>query len=351
MVSVKTMVRILPFLLIFLSFHIQAQDDTNSPQQNDSLQPIIIKNRQVSVMTGPLISNHLDQFGAVDIDGPADIFGEVDIINDGYFVDADLSWRFEKGHSVYGKYSFSRLNMNRLAVINGNLWVDDQYPFVRHQAYVRGEFGSDKDFWLVPAFHMLFNRSETVVPSLNPDSNWIFPVQMNQYTGVIGYLGATKKTRYIDAVVFTAISSLNDTRQWQGGIQIIVYPLGNVNLVISSKLLDHRDNSNDNLVLEEKIGVALFKNLYAELEGSFGRMNNYYDDQAGDVYDMYGRLNFKGTGRITFSPGERLQIIFEYRYLDGEGKYSYLMPSEDQKVTGYESFQSQLYSIGVSWSF
>jgi hypothetical protein len=343
--------------MLFISIQLVAQPDTIVISAEDSLRHARTWTRQISIMAGPVLSNRQVQFSDIDLDGPYDIYGEVEMMHDAYFIDADYAWRIRDKHAVYGRYSFARLNMSKQARINGVLSVDDLYPLFRNQLYVRGCLSLGKGFSLIPSAHLIMSRSESVMPAPGTDSSWIFPLKVNKEQDFIGYLSAEWDSPYLRTAIFTAYSSIHNTRQWQCGFQIIIYPFGNENLMISSKVLNHNDQANNNLVVEEKVGLAISKSFIAEVEGSFGSMSHYYDDHAAAVYDIFGRLSFKGSGRLAYSPGARIQILFEYQYLYGDGKYEYAVPplgpsdSGLTKASAYDAFLSQVYMGGVKWSF
>lgn len=358
MANARLIGRFILSALIFISLHLQAQTVTLPATGEDSLMNVKPVPIQVTLETGPLLCNEAEKFSGIDLDGPGNIYGETEIIHDGYFFNAGLKWGFKKGHDISGKYSLVKMNKSLEAKIGDTLSVDDQYPQFRHQFYISGTLNSGKGFKLQPAVHFLLDCYETVVPEQLVDpAGWIFPVEKFRTGTFIGYLAASKDFRYLQARVFTAFSNLNDKSQFQAGLQLVAYPFDNPNLVISSKFLDHRDDGNDNLVFEQAIGFRVSKHVSADVNATFGNMSNYYDNNASEVYDLYSKLTFKGAAKIIFEPAPRLKITGEYRYLAGEGSYMYYEMtgsgenSRVATVVSYRDFISQVYALGVSWSF
>jgi hypothetical protein len=299
-----------------------------------------------------------EQFNSLDLTGPGSIYGEAVIIQDGYFLEARFDWGFKAGHYISGKYSFTKLNMLKLADIGDTLSVDDLYPLTRHQAYISSNLSIGSGFRINPAAHFLFERYEAVAPRHGADSaHWIFPVEKFSNHPLIGYLAVTKDFQYIKAAIFTALSNLNESRQFQAGFQVDAYLPGNAGLILSSKLLNHRDDGNDNLVFDQVIRFNLSKQVVARVNATFGKMSNYYENHAADVYDLFTRLTFKGAAKLEYSPGPHFIISAEYQYLACEGFYMF----HENAVSGnnndlttmkdYRDYLSQAYLFGIKWSF
>jgi hypothetical protein len=358
MTNAQLIVRLIFPALIFISFHLHAQTGGLPVTENDSLKHVQAGLRQITIETGPLLCNESEKFTGIDLNGPANIYGETEIIHDGYFVDAGLKWGFKEGHEISGKYSLVKMNKSWEAEIGDSLSVDDQYPQFRHQFYISGTINAGKGFKLQPAVHFLLDCYEAVVPEKLVDpAGWMFPVEKFRTGTFIGYLAAYKEFRYLHTGVFAALSNLNDNNQLQAGIGFVAYPFNNSNLVISSRLLDHRDDGNDNLVFEQSIGFRISKQMSADVNATFGKMSNYFDNNASEVYDLYSKLTFKGAAKIIYAPGPRVKISGEYRYLASEGFYMYYEttgpgPNDNSiPVISYRDFLSQVYLLGASWSF
>ncbi len=357
MVNAQLIARLILIALCFTSFSLQAQTGTLVAGPADSLGGIKPYASHITVETGPILCNQAEKFKGIDLDGPADIYGETEIIHDVYFFNAALTWGLKEGHDITGKYSLVKLNESREAKIGDTLSVDDQYPLFRHQFYVNSTIRFGKGFHLIPAVHFLLDCYESVLPvPLDDSTDWYFPVEKYRTGSFIGYLAAAKDFKYLQALVFTAISNLDEKTQFQAGAQLVAYPLGNKNLILSSKILDHNDDGKNNLVFEQIVGGRLSKEVYAEAGASFGEMSNYYNNHGAEVYSLYQKLTFTGSAKIICEPGPRLKISAEYRYLAGESCYTYYEAPVSEKsgfvpVSEYREYLSQVYLLGVRWEF
>jgi hypothetical protein len=313
--------------------------------------------RQADLEAGPLFSNQMQVFDTIDLDGEDNIYGETDITQDGYYFSGGLSWGFEKGSSVYGGYSLIKLNKNKLAKIGDSLSVDDQYPLVQHQFYINGNIMLGKGFSLLPAFNFIHNRFETVMPHLAEDSmSYLFPVQTFRQNAFIGYLSITRDFRIVQTSLFFAFSNLNNEDQFQGGFHLLAFPLGNLDLYLSTKLINHRNAGQNRLIFEQMLGARLFKPLWAELFATFGQMENYHESNAFVVYNITGKMNFKGGAKLIYAFTPNCIISAEYLYLLREGEYiNYTLDLQEDNqaipVTMMKDFWNQIFLLGLKLKF
>jgi tetratricopeptide (TPR) repeat protein len=324
----------------------------------EKLKKSLPKIRQANVETGPVLSNQMDSFDTLDLDGADNIYGEADINQDGYYFNAGLSWGFKKGYSVYGGYSLVKLNKTKMAQIGDTLSVEDQYPLIQHQFYLNGNIPLGKGFSVMPALNIILDRFESVMPRLAEDSvSYLFPVEKTKLGAYIGYLSVTKDFQIVQTSLFAAYSNLNKVNQVQAGFRVVAFPFGNLKFYLSSALLDHINDGNSSIIFEQMLGIRLFKPLWTELNATFGRMENYHENNAFVVYNIADKMTFKGGVKIILMLTPGWIITGEYLYLQREGEYveySMVAPpdnTEVKPVTKLQDFQNHIYLIGLKWSF
>ena len=349
--------RLILVALLLFSFQLEAQQDSLLSIESDSL-TIAHRNRgYIIVETGPVLSNQVNSFNNIDLDGPANIYGETDIIMDGYFINLDMKYGVSKLFALSGGYSMTRLNKSRLAEIGDTLSVDDQYPLIQHEFYINSTIHPGKGFEILPAVNIIIDSYETVMPEPGIDSsNWLFPVEKQGGVSTIAYLSVSKHFKIVSTKVFTAFSNLGEEKQFQAGIQFKIDPFGNQALVMASAFLNHRDAGTNHFIFDQTIDIRISKKVYTGVTATFGEMNNYYESHARKVYNLFNKLTFKGSARLIIEPVPRLKITGEYRYLAGEGSYFYYEnlsggENQDPAVTNYKDFLSQVYLIGIKWAF
>jgi hypothetical protein len=308
-----------------------------------------------SIITGPVFSNQQAKFDSIDLDGPDNIYGEKDVLQDGFYFNSGLNKEFNNGTSVFGSYSIVKLNKNKIARIGDTLTLDNQYPLIQHQFYASGEIPLGNGFFLCPALNYLNERYEKVMPGPGADSlGYIFPVESFRLNYFVGFLQLTREFHIFKPGIFAAISNFDDRTQVQAGIHFLVLPFGNLNLCLSSRLLDHRDDNVDYIIFEQSVGLRLSHSIRAEVAGTFGKMSNYHEDNAFVVYNLIDIMKFKGMAKIIICPGLHWMITGEYDFLMNEGEYITYHINDNQDIipgTQMKDFLSQVFIIGVELNF
>jgi hypothetical protein len=325
------------------------------PESREKLKKSLPKLRFVYFEEGLISCNQMEKFDSLDIDGEDNIYGETDITQDGNYFNGVLSWGFKNGYSVNGGYTLVTLNKNKVAKIGDTLSVDDLYPLKQHQVYLNGNIPLGKGYSVLPAFNLVLESYKTVMPQLSQDSiNYVFPVEEFRLNSYIGFLSVTKDFNIVQATLFAAISNLNEKQQFQAGFQAIVFPLGNLNFYLSSKLLNHNNDGVNHFIFEQMAGFRLTRSVSAEVNATFGRMQNYHEKNAFIVYNIADQMRFKGGAKVMFTLAPRWVITGEYLYLLREGEFVYYSKGEDQKiypVTETRDFSNNIFLIGLKWKF
>jgi tetratricopeptide (TPR) repeat protein len=316
------------------------------------------KLRQAIIETGPLMSNQPEKFDSLLFLDPADsIYGETDVMQSGFYFNAGLSWGFKKGSSVYAGYSLVRLDKEKQVKTGDTLAVTDKYPLTQHQFYASGIIPVGKGYSILPAVNVILDHYETVMSKYDTLSfDYLFPVESTGLNSYIGYLSVIKDFNIIQTGLFAAWSNLNEQEQFQAGFSIVAFPLGNLNLYLSSKLMNHRNEGRNHAIFEQMIGTRLYKPLWAEINATFGQMINYHENNAFVVYNIADKMKFKAGAKLIYTVNPRWMITAQYIYLLRESsylEYSLVPPdnTEAVAVTRTHDFQNQFFLMGLKWSF
>jgi hypothetical protein len=160
----------------------------------------------------------------------------------------------------------------------------------------------------------------------------------------------------IQTGIFGSISNLNQEKQFQAGIQLLAFPLQNLNFYFASTLLSHNNGGVNNVIFEQMIGGKLFTPLWAEIKTTFGKLENYYDNQAFAVYNFAGEMKFKGSAKIIYIINPSWKITAEYLYISRNSNYIQYQENpenqlEPQPVTMTQDIQNQIILLGINWKF
>jgi len=331
--------------------------DELPPSLGEELEKYLSKKHQVIIETGPLLSNESKKFSRIDLDGKENIYGEADVTGNGYYFNSGLAWAFNKGYGIYAGYSLDRVDKNKLVKIGDSL-VNHYYPLTQHQFYVNGSIPLGKGFSVLPAMNIILDQYEMVMPKFDSSTfTYSFPVEETRLNSYIGYLSVTKDFRYLQTSIFGAYSNLNRKEQIQAGIGILAFPLGNLDFYVSSKLMDHINDGQNNIIFEQMVGIRLLTPLWTEITATFGQMKNYHENNAFVVYNIADKMNFKGGAKLIYTLNPRWMITAQYIYLLREGEYttySVTPPPEPPKAVPSnlsQDFQDQFILLGLKWSF
>lgn len=310
------------------------------------------------VSGGLVFSDEPDKFDHFDLDGDSSYYGEVDLTRDGTDFNAGLSWQFENRIKIYGGYTWIHLNKNKLVSIGDTLAVDDQYPLDQHQFYLSGFLPLWKGFSVRPAVNYLLDNYDVVMSQYDSASNnYDFPVVSNKLNAYIAFLEVMRDFQVVRTGLFGGYSNLNDRQQIQAGFHLIAYPFGNLDLYLSSRLLDHIVDGDHHFIFEQMVGGRLLKPLWAEINATFGEMIDYYENNAYVVYNFADQMDFKGGAKLIWTFYPRFTLSGEYIILHRQGNYvvyNNIGTDGEYKIvpqTNTMDFYNQIVILGLNWKF
>jgi hypothetical protein len=332
---------------------------SNLPKSiRDKLKPYLPKLHQASVSAGHLFSDQENKFDYIDLDGQSDYYGETDMILGGNNAEAGLSWGFRNGITLFGGYTWIGLEKNKLVKIGDSLTVDDQYPLYQQQIYLSGNFPLGRGYSVFTAGNYLIDRFDVVMPQYDPGSNtYEFPVVSYDQRAFIGYVSVTRDFHIVKTSLFGAWSNLNNREQYQAGFQALVFPFGNLDLYLSSKLLDNISEGDHDFIFELMAGYRVLDPLWLEVNGTFGRMQDYHEQNGYVVYNFADEMKLKAGSKLIWTAGKRTTVTAEYILLLREGDYINYQdigtPDDPDimPVTFPENFFNHIAVIGVNWKF
>jgi len=115
----------------------------------------------------------------------------------------------------------------------------------------------------------------------NVDTTSNYDVYINTY---IAFLKFSKRFSLYNISVMSSISDMDNSTQIQPEISLTVFPLGNYNLIseTSAKYNIQKGNerNTNQLILKQGIGITFFDFIFLEPSITFGRMNNFVENDA-----------------------------------------------------------------------
>ena len=149
--------------------------------------------------------------------------------------------------------------------------------------------------------------------------------------------------------VNTVLSSLNESFQIQPGVSATYYPLGNINIYLTSEFSQHFDFKSSETLSEniytQSLGFRL-KTLYFEPYMSWGQMANFTKANAFIVYNEDDFMkNQKGVKLYVYLLKDKLRLFAEYQQYDKINKYQ--VNSVEKEI----EYNYQSIIVGIRWNF
>jgi tetratricopeptide (TPR) repeat protein len=328
------------------------------PSLKTKLAGTLPKYHNAHLDAGMLFSDQPEKFEQFDLDGADNYYGETDMTTGGKNLSAGLDWGFRNGMSIYGGYTWIRMDKNKMAKTGDTLAVDDQYPLDQHQFYLSGDIPLGKGFSVTPVVNYILDYYDVIMPQYDKESNnYTYPVEANKLSSFIGYLAVTRDFQVVQTSFFGAWSNLNERKQIQAGFHLVAFPFGNLDYYLSSKLLDHMIDGDHHFIFEQMFGMKVYKTVWAEVIATFGEMRDYHENNAYVLYNFAHDLHFKGGGKVMYTINSRATIIAEYTFLLREGNYIVYEDTgtpevpEIVPVTIQEDFNNHIVVLGINWKF
>jgi tetratricopeptide (TPR) repeat protein len=143
------------------------------------------------------------------------------------------------------------------------------YSIYQNEYYATLNISMGKGFYLSPAFHI-----QQVIFGDDKSNNKVYSFQLAKWLGKIKLYGG---------YYYSDINALNQS-QTEGGV--VYYPIGNANLYLQTQATYYEQNSENNMVWFNKIGVKLFPGTWVDLSMSTGDMINFSELNGLVVYNQ-----------------------------------------------------------------
>lgn len=251
-------------------------------------------------------------------------------------------------------HGFSHLGIKRMQMFGRALppRIDDQIESStsQYQYYLQGRYNLHKGWSIASSFTYLWGKAVSNyftftangIPFLN---GYNYQIGDRFFTASI----AKELVRMRPKLSF-AYGSINGIRQLQANGQLVIYPMGNNHIYLTSDIALHSDESVDELktVLNQKIGIKTGP-LWLIAEGATGPMKNFAASDGYVVYNMAETVNSL-YGMALYLPiyKYRLDVTARYQVLSKEGTtFDYLNTSEFQEQK--YKFSDNNFLISLRW--
>lgn len=156
------------------------------------------------------------------------------------------------------------------------------------------------------------------------------------YNNHIGLVGIKFYGSYFDIQANAIVSKLTDSTRQQYELKTSIYPLGNLNLYFLTTGI-YRKSNESKMNVKQVIGFKLLKNTWLELNGTFGKFNNLFENDALYVYNSVDPNLIKAGSTLYFTLTPHLLVQMGYSFEQRE-VYKKTTLFNQHSITG-----------GISW--
>ena len=298
--------------------------------------------------TGPILNNNYSLNKDIDLDGPENIYGETVFERNAYYTGLGLTQRWNANIRSYYGYINYRSDRTKQFMFSDTMKFHNDYNYSQNQFYVNTSLHFSEVWTLTAAMHYLHGSFSTYLATYDPDDNTVGlsygKVKLNNY---VASIALEKNIHLITMGVFGTYSKLNDANQLQAGFALTYFPLGNLNLYLDSRLINHLQDSKNRTIFNQIIGGRITNKLWLEGFVTFGELVNYNEKNGYVIYNSPDKITFKWGTKLFFPINNKLMFSFEFHNFMKEGSfltYKNLTEPEDmQPKPFYEPYTYQNY--------
>jgi len=284
----------------------------------------------VSFEAGPSFSDNLKKVSKGPLIGPAGVYGERNLYDQGFYTHFGIKHHVAKRISFYQGFSHVGIDMRKDMQFNTfdslNTFADTSgsYRILQNSYYLRADIRAGKSWTITPAFHFISAKSESYGLEYQSDTSWYWdnpdedtvqlmkyvytytmPVVRQSFSNFVLSLALSKDIGLISIQAHASISNLNDLKQSVVGAAVAYFPSGNLNLYGSTALswfttetkiaeqysTPPLDKIDQHLIFKQMIGFKLLSKLWVEANFSWGELTNYNDNNGFLAYNIPDRIS------------------------------------------------------------
>lgn len=305
-----------------------------------------IKNRVIEGVSADFTYSSTPEKSIPTLDKPANGIQQVPR----YFTNSSVAFKHMpwKRFKLMEGYTFMYKNsLYRTSENNTNSQLYKSHIF-QNQIYISGIYYPAKGMHLLAAWHGIYvSVPNTTVTGNAPGRKQ----QLTSYSTFSNYsysLGLAQSLGYLDFGYTYTGAELNTFKQNQHTLNLGIYPFGNLNLYVLSRLIfldDDMHPNNPALIFGETIGIKLSKVIWIEGHLLAGEIRNMSDYGSYIVYNDVNTLKLKTGASILFPLKSGLTISLRANFHQSESEFS------DPTIFNKINYTSTSITGGLSWNF
>lgn len=260
-------------------------------------------------------------------------------------------------HSVSERISLfhglSSLNTSQIGqFLNKNKLQEIDLRTQQWSYYLTGGIYLGRNFYTTLTMNLLFINNEDLLVSRSGADFVAQKVSSSENNYIFG-LNFSKELGNITLGISNSISNMNNNRQRQSSLDVILYPMGNLNLYFVSNFILHRNtNANNDAIergiLKAKMGFKLLNGIWAEFQYTFGNIVNYSEENYYIVYNVVDKVSNLAGVNLFFLPSDKIELLVRYSfYVQEVPQYTY---SSTVLTNFFKEYHHNLIG-GLKWTF
>jgi len=248
------------------------------------------------------------------------------------------------------------------------------YRLVQNSAYLRSGLYLGKGWSVAPAIHYIHFNTKKVVIQNNSRSvqDTAYYIASSDSVSYFQYelidlqlsaqdyrddlfvisLGINKRVSVFDLGMFGSWSNMYGRSQYQYGIKVAYFPLGNLWLYGITGVKGLTDKGDTRIIVDQMVGGRLTGFLWAEAFGAFGNLKGTNESDAFLVYNITDDINLKAGMNLIFVISPKVRLTLRYQYLQKTGfRYTYGQGNNPGEKVQDIDYTNQSIIGGIKWTF
>ncbi|MBE0661191.1 MAG: hypothetical protein IH597_01885 [Bacteroidales bacterium] len=288
--------------------------------KKESVEPVFI--RGISVFGGAAVSGSSTQLENTDLDGEADIYGEINANGDMYYGHAGITVAPVQHILLYLGYTHLQLDKHQRIVMEGADSINNRYHLIQHQLHANLPLRLAKGWQIVPALTMLNFRDKPLIIGYDEvDYEYVIRQMDTTITNYIVSMKLLKSMPYFDLGAMAGNSNLNNENQWQGTFILKLYPFANLDLYSYSRISTLTAIEENRWHFKQTLGGKVLSKLWLQGSYHWGDLTNAHDENGLLVFNTSAKIVSRLSATAYILITEKLTFQLEYTFTEQQDKY------------------------------
>jgi tetratricopeptide (TPR) repeat protein len=288
--------------------------------KKDGVEPVFI--RGFSVFGGAAVSGSSTQLKNTDLDGEANIYGEINANGNMYYGHAGITVAPLQHLRLYLGYTRLKLEKNQRIVMEGADSMNNRYNLIQHQFHANLPLRIAKGWQIIPAFTILNFRDKPLIIGYDT-VNYEYLIRQvdTTITNYIVSLKLLKSMPYYDVGAMAGNSNLNNKDQWQGTFILNLYPFANLDLYSYSRISTLKAPEEYRWHFRQTLGGKVLPKLWLQGSYQWGDLTNAYDENGLLVFNTSAEISSRLSAAAFILITEKLTLQLEYTFTKQQDTY------------------------------